>query len=474
MNTNKVNFKKMGFKPLVCTTVFCLLLSVSFAQNPNGTIGNLTWELNLSDSTLTISGNDTMPDYSGVLPSDNPPWRTMYSSIAKVVINEGVKSIGNLAFGWCSNVTSVSIPNSVTRIGESAFCGNSFTSLPILPSSVTEIEGGTFYVCNKLTSVTIPNTITKIGHGAFARCDSLRFVNIGNSVTAIGATAFQICKSLRFVSIGSSVDSIGQSAFNGCRLLDSIICNANIPPACRNYISAFYDVPKTIPVYVPCGSISAYQMAGDWKEFINYQVIGYPLNSFPVTENVTVTQKDSVIEINWQSTNALRYEVYRNNTLLTTTTATTYTDTGNLTNGTNYCYKIKAIYELCESGYSKDTCKKYEYNKPVGIHNYELGITNYVLYPNPTNSQLRIKNYELRENEVIEIYDVVGRLQYIHRHCGLDPQSPANNALNNEIAGQARNDDRGISIDVSHLENGIYFVTFYSEGQKITKKLVKY
>jgi len=26
------------------------------------------------------------------------------------------------------------------------------------------------------------------------------------------------------------------------------------------------------------------------------------------------------------------------------------------------------------------------------------------------------------------------------RHCGLNPQSPANNALNKGIAGQARND----------------------------------
>ena len=40
-----------------------------------------------------------------------------------VTIPNGIKSIGNEAFGYCSALQSVTIPNSVESIGDSAFYG---------------------------------------------------------------------------------------------------------------------------------------------------------------------------------------------------------------------------------------------------------------------------------------------------------------------------------------------------------------
>jgi hypothetical protein len=97
-------------------------------------------------------------------------------------------------------------------------------------------------------------------------------------------------------------------------------------------------VSTTISVYVPCGSIEAYQKADGWSEFTNYLPI-----DFPSPDNVTVLEQNNVLEISWQNTDALNYEIYRNNELLTTISEITYTDS-NLFNGINYCYKIKAIY----------------------------------------------------------------------------------------------------------------------------------
>ena len=56
-----------------------------------------------------------------------------------IIINEGVTTIGNQAFSWCSNITSVRIPSTVTSIGASAFyeCTNLKTAA--LPSGIKTI-----------------------------------------------------------------------------------------------------------------------------------------------------------------------------------------------------------------------------------------------------------------------------------------------------------------------------------------------
>lgn len=50
-----------------------------------------------------------------------PPWYDYRSSITKVIIQDGVTSIGDNAFYECSNLANVTIPDSVTSIGRRAF-----------------------------------------------------------------------------------------------------------------------------------------------------------------------------------------------------------------------------------------------------------------------------------------------------------------------------------------------------------------
>jgi len=150
---------------------------------------------------------------------------TNYGDNEKVVIPDGVTSIGNYAFSRSEKLTSVIIPDSVTSIGNNAFSLCKKLNSVIIPDSVTSIGNFAFYSCKSLKSVIIPDSVTSIGNYAFSRCKKFTSVMIPDSVTSIGDHAFDECTSLISVIIGSNVTSIGNFAFAECRNLTSV----NIP-----------------------------------------------------------------------------------------------------------------------------------------------------------------------------------------------------------------------------------------------------
>ena len=149
---------------------------------------NLTWTLD-SEGTLTISGEGEMQNYSY---SRNVPWYSYRESIRTAVIENGVTSICNYAFDYCSNLSSITIPDGVTSIGNSAFSG-----------------------CSSLSSITIPEGVTSIGNSAFWGCSSLRSIALPEGLTSIDSYAFRYCASRAIVLFrGNDMPTLGSDVFS--------------------------------------------------------------------------------------------------------------------------------------------------------------------------------------------------------------------------------------------------------------------
>ena len=203
---------------------------------------NVTYVLD-SKGVLTISGSGDMENYSFYV---NAPWHSL--DIKKIIIGDGVTSIGSYAFYDCSSLTSVEIPSSVTSIESYVFYGcSSLTSVEI-PSSVTSIGFSAFEYCSSLTSVEIPSSVTRIWKWAFDGCSSLTSVEIPSSVTIIEEQAFHGCSSLTSVEIPSSVTIIEDQAFFDCSSLTSV----EIPSSVTSIgMDAFFGCSSLTSVEIP-------------------------------------------------------------------------------------------------------------------------------------------------------------------------------------------------------------------------------
>ena len=269
-----------------------------------------------TDGTLTVSGTGPMPDYKS---AQETPWYDFYSDIIKIVITEGVTSIGDYAFEGCYYVENVTIADSVERIGKNAFNYNlqsvtfgessqlriidesAFEACDIqtisIPDSVTvlgahafdgagltnitfginsrlqHIGEGAFDGCSDLTVIHIPDSVTVIGDEAFAYCHQLESITFGDNsqLESIGFNTFFRCYELKQINFGknSQLQSIGDNAFEECESLTSVkFGNSNKLKSIGNsafggcYALSAITLPDSVTsigesAFVACGSLTA-------------------------------------------------------------------------------------------------------------------------------------------------------------------------------------------------------------------------
>ena len=133
----------------------------------------------------------------------------------------------------------------------------------ILGDDVTSIENYVCYACSSLASITIPDGVTSIGENAFYNCYALTSITIPDGVTSIGNSAFSNCYALTSVTIPDSVTSIGTGAFSYCYGMSEYHFKPTTPPTLAA-TNVFSSIPSDCVIYVPRGSLSAYQSATNY------------------------------------------------------------------------------------------------------------------------------------------------------------------------------------------------------------------
>ena len=239
----------MKKKLISILTIVCMMLAVlptaAFAADVlEGSCGDdISWVLDTSAGTLTVSGTGAMKDYNYFA---DVPWAKNRTSIKKIVVNPGVTHIGTCAFNmWAvsgQQLTTVELPDTVTSIGKGAFTACEKLVSCNLPDSITSIGGYAFSYCASLRSTKLPASLTSMGDEVFMDCtglgDTLEFpaglteipeeaysgctgikrVTLHDGITSIGNSAFEET-SIQKIVIPSSVNTVGSGAFRSCKSL---------------------------------------------------------------------------------------------------------------------------------------------------------------------------------------------------------------------------------------------------------------
>ena len=277
--------------------------SESVAPEMNGNCGaddsddSVKWALtpNNADSenptyTLTISGSGAMANYTVNINNKKAtqPWRASETGveiekITKVVVSEGVTSIGDFAFNGLTAVSEYDIGADVSTISQWALDtsaakvfnvngnpnfetgdngvlfsedGTTLIAYPggsavrdeyTVPATVTTISDGAFVGC-PIKKLTIGSNVTTelpgwsfnggvleeldvnclFDKSTFAQITTLKKVTLGDSITEIPNMAFLNCTGLQTVSIPSGLTKIGTQAFFGCSSLQNVTLPASL------------------------------------------------------------------------------------------------------------------------------------------------------------------------------------------------------------------------------------------------------
>ena len=184
--------------------------------NHANTEGKLVY-LDMTEANIVADGEYYLPNSSGkeYLPTENTIGERMFTSrgLQTILLPKSVTSIDDRAFSSCHSLNKVVIyENSVKTIGMAAFEYCSSLADIVLPEGVTTIARSAFRICTKLSEINIPKKITAINNATFSGCVSLRNMIIPDNIQSIGGRAFEYCSHLT-MTIPETVTSIGSQAF---------------------------------------------------------------------------------------------------------------------------------------------------------------------------------------------------------------------------------------------------------------------
>ena len=192
--------------------------------------------------------------------------RASYRNLESVdLANAENTELSDEAFKGCYTLQTLRLPAGLKEIRYMAVAECVKLQAIDIPATVESIGDRAFEDCRNMATVTFAgNALTSIGSWAFFQCLKLQDIAIPEGVTEIGDGAFYGCAYLADVSVPASARIIGDNAFALCSKMVKLTVNAVEPPAIA--AKTFEEVSRTMPVYVPATSISAYMADPLWGQ----------------------------------------------------------------------------------------------------------------------------------------------------------------------------------------------------------------
>lgn len=177
-----------------------------------------------------------------------------FSSIKKVILNDGVKKIGRMAFNECTNLEDIVIPSSIETIDILAFRNTKYdeklnnegqdadgfiyindilykyngeSETINIKEGTKAIAEGAFKSNKYIKKVICPISLRYIGSesstsGAFYGCTNLTNIKLNEGLEFIGTKTFRNCTSLNFTDFPSTITFIGEDAFYETEYLSNL------------------------------------------------------------------------------------------------------------------------------------------------------------------------------------------------------------------------------------------------------------
>ena len=277
------SLRSIGDHAFLYSRVGSLHLPASFEEYGESAF----WARNLSNITVDTAN----PHYRSI-----GGWLYSKDSLTLCIVPDGVsgpasvppyvRSLGDMAFGFCQSITSVSLPEGLCRIGSFAFnCCAAVNNIDV-PSTVSSIGICPFSYCPQLTNLTIASgnahyvmdglMLYSTGYDTLVSCHkSGATVTLNPDVKVIGG--FENNTWVRNIDIPAGVVELSDNCFNGCSLTTIVL------PAHMKRIGslAFGENKKLTSITMPETLLSMGEGAFSWCEKLTSVVIPDSLKVIP-------------------------------------------------------------------------------------------------------------------------------------------------------------------------------------------------
>ena len=243
---------------------YCKLDSITIPSTVTS-IGNRAFQNNPTTSVTWLPVNCTIGT------STDAPFYKENSTITSFTFGDQVEIIPNYLCYSMKQLDTVALPQGLKTIGNYAFA-----------------------FCSTLKGVEIPASVTLVAKNSFSYCTALKNFAFPEGITTVATEVLYGCTALEEVYIPASVTTINSNAFYNCSNLMAIR-NYAITPQTINE-NMVYNVNKhTCILYVPIDYIEQYRMKAVWCDFDNIIGVQTDLQFEDQTVNVTYLKQDSTL-----------------------------------------------------------------------------------------------------------------------------------------------------------------------------------